>query len=746
MVDKNCQTYKLLKKDVLSEKVLHDFTTLSNLTTVNEGSIEVSNEVTKENKNTLKVTYPTSNNCFRIRMTVNEENWEDYNRISFWVYPVKNGFDYSHMCVEFMNDGVKKCPTDFIIRSLHYATMQPNKWNEVVYEFPEIPKDKVTGFQFNFLATGTQANMKKNSVAYLSDFRLQKVNAEKYAGWDVDNNKIALCHSGYATESFKCATTNLLTEKNFSVVNYNTGETVYKGDVSVVNNQKGNFSNLEFTNFKKPGKYILKCGKLQSYPFEIKNNRWNTLLDKLQNFFYEERCGCEVPGIHLKCHEDSFTVHPDGRKISVSGGWHDAGDLSQGLCNTAEAVCAFLQMAEKLKDVDCERYEKYINEAKHGLSWVLKTSFRDGYRSQWATMTEYTLGIVGDSDDIFNKATNFPHENLCASMAECLGFLSFNSTDPDFANHCLEMAKEDYFFAINELNSKDGDIHHVPAPKSQLFGEATYAAALLYKATQNEEFLNYAVMYSQKVMECQQAEWTNWDTKFIGFFYTDETHQKPLNYDHRAHDQALVMGIALLLELAPNHKMSKKWKNCLVLYKEYIKLLYKFSKPYGNLPSGIYFETANGLTLSGGAGKIDEKNYKEQLENGIMLNKGVYLRQMPVVIKYRGNFGVMLSKAKAVTVTAKALNDNELFKIATQQIEYILGNNPFCKSFMYGEGYDYPEMFCDVCRNIVGALPVGLSSIENEDAPYMPIKNCATYLEIWVHPVSRMIWTISDLY
>ena len=66
---------------------------------------------------------------------------------------------------------------------------------------------------------------------------------------------------------------------------------------------------------------------------------------------------------------------------------------------------------------------------------------------------------------------------------------------------------------------------------------------------------------------------------------------------------------------------------------------------------------------------------------------------------------------------------------------------------MYGEGYDFPNMNAPFNSfDVAGELPVGMHSFEDTDIPYMPMTNQATYFEVWVHPASRMLWTLADLF
>ena len=70
---------------------------------------------------------------------------------------------------------------------------------------------------------------------------------------------------------------------------------------------------------------------MQTLPFEIGDNIWRDSIRKAINFFYCERCGTRIPGIHGVCHRDWQAAH-GGRSIFINGGWHD----DQQLCVTQE--------------------------------------------------------------------------------------------------------------------------------------------------------------------------------------------------------------------------------------------------------------------------------------------------------------------------------------------------------------------------------------------------------------------------
>ena len=114
---------------------------------------------------------------------------------------------------------------------------------------------------------------------YLDNVSLELIDDSKvnYGTSDADAPSIAINQVGYKPESETIAIfRNVTDEKGFSVVNADTKETVYTGELY---GEKKNFTADEtnwFGDFSKvtsPGKYYIKCGNLKdSYTFEIGNN------------------------------------------------------------------------------------------------------------------------------------------------------------------------------------------------------------------------------------------------------------------------------------------------------------------------------------------------------------------------------------------------------------------------------------------------------------------------------------------
>lgn len=157
---------------------------------------------------------------------------------------------------------------------------------------------------------------------------------EKVSGWIPADGKISYSTTGYAVNHPKTAliNTNLTIDagKRFQLLTP-TGEIAYEGDIRKEKTTLGEFGLIDFTSFNNPGEYQLKVGTSLTPTFRIGERLWEDSQWKVLNFIFCQRCGHPVPGKHSTCHVDLMSRH-DGRSISYSGGWHDAGDLSQQTC------------------------------------------------------------------------------------------------------------------------------------------------------------------------------------------------------------------------------------------------------------------------------------------------------------------------------------------------------------------------------------------------------------------------------
>ena len=448
---------------------------------------------------------------------------------------------------------------------------------------------------------------------------------------------------------------------------------------------------------------------------------------------------------------DVMSVHPDGRRLPVCGGWHDAGDLTQAAINTAESVFAMLELAIAEREAQPELSQRAKEEARWGLNWLMRTRWGDGYRHNGTVIGFWSDNIQGTLDDINADSGNRPFDNFMIAGVCAKAISLFRDEDPRFADWCARCAKEDFSFALAAMHqSQDNESAGARYTQLQMNAQAAISAMELYEAFGETEYLSRGVSFARILMACQaSAVDPSFSIPLRGYFYENETHERIQTYYHRSYEHAPIKAFAMLYRLAPEHEDAARWKNSLELYREYVALTSR-TVPYGLLPNGIYeldntdFST---ITHEGAraAGAPSLEEYNAQVRNGIRLNDRFYLRVFPVAYQFRGFHATLMGRALAAMELARALNDREIKQVAVRQMEWILGCNPFAVSSMYGEGHDYHPLYAPMSPQLVGAVPVGFETFENEDQPFYPMQNNATYKEVWVHTTCRMMWLIAML-
>lgn len=747
------------KKEVLKSRVLPLAEDFGALRHTGPGTIHVDRKVTVSGKGSVRLDTPASlgkknptNRNYatpEIIRPLDREDLREYNRFSVWVYVDAPGVYLTFAGFTLYNEGEKIMPTPRRFEGQHFETVYPNKWQHIIWEIPDLYRDCVTGFSVNIMLAGAPAGASECMSLYIDDMRIEKVEAENSRGFDLRKDAMAYCHSGYKPGARKQALVQHVPERTFSLHDAATGQTVYQGKASPLNQDKKQdkgFLVLDFSSFNTPGQYFLSIGDVQSKPFPIGNDAYLSTAWHTLNFFFSERCGFDQPGIHQECHQDVFAYHPDGRSMSIAGGWHDAADLTQGTGNTAESCIALLEMAGAVQGKDSIFYERLLEEARWGVNWILRTRFGDGYRLGGLIIGIWTKNIRGDKDDMQTEARNTPTDNLKAASSCALAAPHFEKKDPVFARWCRNSAIEDFQFAIDLL-----DTQRTEQNETELYALATVTAMRLYRLTQDVYYLDWATRLARTVMAGQQLEKrTDWKIPLRGFFYESSRKKRILAYYHQSQEHLMAEGLSMLLTDAPTHLDAPLWQASCEAYADYLRGVSQLIEPYGILPSAVYevdnTDYKNLYHEGEQVGLPSLEEYNAQVRNGIPLSKNFYLRRFPVAYQFRGFHAVVMGKAKAAFILARLFNDKALRDIATRQIEYILGYNPFAMSTVYGDGYDYPPLYGAYAGDVVGAVPVGIETFENEDEPYFPMQNNCTYKEIWTHTTARLMWCVAELF
>lgn len=631
------------------------------------------------------------------------QDWSRWNRLSLWVYihPSKNPN------VSFALDLVNTTPDGTLTPSRETNLDLPQgKWTHVLWEIDYFPRDSVVRLEICQTCTGYDPEMGEANVTIDFDrLELQKVVPDHYEGWNIPEGEVLVPHVGYRPQDTKMALAPATDAPSFLLLD-KRGKVVYEAAPQVEEHKGIQYALLLFHEWTRPGTYTLRYGKATSHLFTIAEDIWKEPLKAAVNFYFHQRCGYPVEGVHGVCHEDVQGFFEDEVK-PVNGGWHDAGDLSQGAWRTAYACYALQEVLKTDPFPDLAPILK--SEADWGVDWLLKTRFAQGRHMSWSKVRMYTDGKAGTLDDVVSPAEYVPWELFLTSAV-------FSGAGEQQA------AVEDWEYAM----------------KASDWEEATYleaswgaiASARLYDRLGQDRFKDAALHFASLLLRCQEQGQVD-GIPYSGYFYTDSRRRSLLHDHHAAFNEAPMLALKELYCVFP--ELSAPWKEAASLYVwQYLIPASRLSAPYFLLPAGI-FQKAD----------IHTPAEMEQYEAGTEINENYAIRTFPIWTDhvFHGATNFHLSHAWSLAAASWLLADGAQ-PFVQMQLEWTLGRNPFNSSLMYGVGYNYAPNFAYCTHNIVGALPVGVDCFHN-DEPFWNGTANATSHEIWIEPVSRFVGTLS---
>ena len=146
---------------------------------------------------------------------------------------------------------------------------------------------------------------------------------------------------------------------------------------------------LNFSSFRKPGKYFIRVGEILSPAFIIGETVYHGAADFCLRYMRQQRSGFN-PFLNDSCHtHDGYTLYagsagfPDSTHIDVVGGWHDASDYLQYAGTSANAAWHLLAAYRDFPTVFVDEclanglkgengLPDILDEARWGLDWLLK--------------------------------------------------------------------------------------------------------------------------------------------------------------------------------------------------------------------------------------------------------------------------------------------------------------------------------------------------------------------------------------
>ncbi|MFV2070871.1 MAG: glycoside hydrolase family 9 protein, partial [Pirellulales bacterium] len=204
----------------------------------------------------------------------------------------------------------------------------------------------------------------------------------------------------------------------------------------------------DFSELQDEGNYVVVSGtkhaRIDSVPFAIRSGLLLQRSGQLAyQFFYQQRCGVAVAGVHAACHTDDGRL-PDGTWRDLAGGWHDAGDYNKYNGLTPASIRALTLTYDRQRDYfDCWDEDRngladIVDEAAWGAEWIdkmldpesleLLDQVFSGYR-YWGRPEAETDGQPDSQDERPVRSTSGDRAHLVAGYAR-LGRLLQQSPDP----------------------------------------------------------------------------------------------------------------------------------------------------------------------------------------------------------------------------------------------------------------------------------------------------------------------------
>ncbi len=235
----------------------------------------------------------------------------------------------------------------------------------------------------------------------------------------------------------------------------------------------------DFSQFKKPGEYILKIDNVGSTgKFVIANDAFDFAAKTSMRGFYLWRCGTKVVDDFAgnryhqgACHlEDGYEdyIGNNGEEHDGTGGWHDAGDYGKYTVNAGITVgvlfMAWSHFKPQIETLDLELQKTvpelpdFLEEIKWEIDWLFKMQYPDGSGkvSHKLTRLNFAPFIMADKDDerrYFTEWSSAATADFVAMMAMASRY--FKPYDAAYAKKCLDAAWVSYKFLQENPGTKD---------------------------------------------------------------------------------------------------------------------------------------------------------------------------------------------------------------------------------------------------------------------------------------------------
>jgi hypothetical protein len=260
------------------------------------------------------------------------------------------------------------------------------------------------------------------------------------------------------------------------------------------------------------GEYKIKINSHESGPFVIHSKVYNWMRDALIKFFGVNRCGNGDSWFHKDCH----LKDGPGGDGSLSGGWHDCGDHIKESQTMSYTMAVLALAASALKDRDTDKYAKnhskthftdgipdILCELRHGVEFVtnsynqakgnvgnMYTSVGDfGYDHMWWGIPEAQDNMSVKQGGPVRELRNEVWSSVMGRFATGMAIFSklYFNYDSTYAKKALEIAKQLYQYGKENQSIGSSSAYN---GENSFHDDMGLAAVALLWATKDEIYKN----------------------------------------------------------------------------------------------------------------------------------------------------------------------------------------------------------------------------------------------------------------
>ncbi|MDR0655380.1 MAG: glycoside hydrolase family 9 protein [Treponema sp.] len=539
--------------------------------------------------------------------------------------------------------------------------------------------------------------------------------------------KIMLNHVGFCPHAAKKVIYQG-EEKIFTVnrMQDNVFTPVFEGKFDEGNTDLLDAKRGDFTTLIEQGIYRISIGSQNSRCFIVHANVYDTVQRMLSYFFTWQRC-CDDLGWNGRCHTGDSLTLKNGSRRSLTGGHHQSGDLRKWAWGTSIGLIGYTEYALETSPV----WDKGIieEELRHGLAYYLSLITDEGFLIDctWIPEGYDETKMIGkgvqDYRLFWNNRIYFESPAPEPAHWNAIRFLAlasryFKDRDKAFAGTCLAGARKIWDY-LETHSLRDYELPIYPPlghggmhrwylgfyPDSALhYGSRAMAAAELFRATADEYYHLVAVESLRRVGELRLS---GTGEGSAGCFREGPGSKRLANEYVYFYSTTIPQSFVSAMELWPGDKDAFFWRENALAIGDQLLISGK-QNPFQRV-SGTWYTSGHEVYAATGIGGHSSPQGKFQ--TGSFPESGESV--MADYFNFCYNLD-LIANARFLIKAASCTGKPEYRAFAQDQIDWVMGVNPWDASNIEGVGYNQPHRgifgeFFPPVPQIPGAVYTGLT-------------------------------------